>query len=406
VSELQELVDSLAARLGRAVAIDDHQFHLAVFSSHAQDVDEVRLASILRREAPDEVQRWLLDLGIDQATRPVHVPANETLGMRARWCVPIRFEGLLLGYLWLVEEPTGPDDEEIGLAERCAAELAPLLYRERMLDDAGRLRERALVDRLLHSDADDRRVAADEAEAAGLLRLADSYAALLLERVATAAHGVSPPPAAEAGVLSGLERARRSLAPHSCLIGADGSRGIMIVALARGDASMASIEGALAPTMSTGAGGWVAVRGPCVDRLADIRTSFLGAADVIAVAAMLPPQVRTPVLDWAGLGAWRTLARVPRDATTEAAIHPALAVLAARSDGEQLLESLETFLEHAGDTTGAAERLHVHRTSLHARLRRIERDAGVDLGDGSQRLELHMGLRLMRLLGTWPLRPM
>lgn len=149
VSELQELVDSLAVRLGRAVAIDDHQFHLAVFSSHAQDVDEVRLASILRREAPDEVQRWLLDLGIDQATEPVHLPANERLGMRARWCVPIRFEGLLFGYLWLVEEPTGPNDNEIGLAERCAAEIAPLLYRERMLDDAGRRRERALVDRLL-----------------------------------------------------------------------------------------------------------------------------------------------------------------------------------------------------------------------------------------------------------------
>ena len=381
------------------MAIDDQHFHLAVFSSHAEEVDEVRLASILRREAPDDVQRYLLALGVDRATAPVHVPANTALGMRARCCVPIRFEDLLLGYMWLVEEPTRPDEGEIELAQRCAVDLAPLLYRERMLDDAGRQRESELVRRLLRGDADDRRAAVTEIEDGGQLRRVDAYAVLLLE--AAADDGTSSQLGAEAGALAGLERVRRGLAPHTGVIGADGPRGIMIAALDRADESMATLDGALERAVGP-AGRWVAVRGPSVARLEDIGASFAGARNVAFIAPMLPPDVRTSVLDWGRLGPWRTLAQVPLDATASAAIHPGLAVLAGRPDGRQLLSSLETYLDCAGDATGAAQRLHVHRTSLHARLRRIERDAGVDLRDGSERLDLHIGLRLMRLLGRFP----
>ena len=52
MSELQELVDSLAARIGRSVAIDDHRFRLAVFSSQRQEIDDVRRASISTAKRP------------------------------------------------------------------------------------------------------------------------------------------------------------------------------------------------------------------------------------------------------------------------------------------------------------------------------------------------------------------
>jgi hypothetical protein len=52
MSELQDLVHSLAMRLGRAVAIDDERLHLGLFSSHVQVVDGDRLAGRAPRPSP------------------------------------------------------------------------------------------------------------------------------------------------------------------------------------------------------------------------------------------------------------------------------------------------------------------------------------------------------------------
>jgi hypothetical protein len=45
--------------------------------------------------------------------------------------------------------------------------------------------------------------------------------------------------------------------------------------------------------------------------------------------------------------------------------------------------------------------MNLHRTSLHYRLRRIERLAGTDLKDGNERLSLHLALKLAHLTGRY-----
>lgn len=378
MSELQDLVDGLAARLGRAATIDDQRFHLVAFSSHGNDIDDVRLASILHREAPAAVQDRLLAAGIDHATAPVRVPADGELGMRARWCVPVRFEGMLFGWLWLVDEPEPLDDAQLDDAVACATEAAPLLYRERMLDDEGRARERRLVAALLGADAMLRREAADVVAADGLLM--DSVDGC----VALAVAGDDA-----AGVVAALERVRRALPPHACLVG----DAALVMAGAGGAPTDAAIARAVGQER-------VVARGPVVERLEDVATSYAAACDALAVAPVLPiDQVDGTIIDYERLGAWRLLARIPRDAATAAAIPAPLRALAERADGPQLLQTLETFLDNGGDIPRTAGELFVHRTSLYARLRRIERDTGADLADGAQRLDLHLGLRLLRLTG-------
>jgi hypothetical protein len=158
MSELQDLVDSLAERIGRSVAIDDQRFRLAVFSSHTQDIDDVRRASILRREAPDPVRLRLMDLGVQNALGPTRIEAVPELGLRPRVCVPIRFDGFLLGYMWLIEDATKLGDEQVAACVETAREVAPLMYRERILDDHTRERERQCVVDLLDV-AGERRIA-------------------------------------------------------------------------------------------------------------------------------------------------------------------------------------------------------------------------------------------------------
>ncbi len=76
---------------------------------------------------------------------------------------------------------------------------------------------------------------------------------------------------------------------------------------------------------------------------------------------------------------------------------PALQRLGAAGDGAELLTTLRTVLDAGDDLTGAAAALHVHRSTLHRRLRRIEELGAVDLHDGATRLLLHAGLVVAEL---------
>ena len=53
-------------------------------------------------------------------------------------------------------------------------------------------------------------------------------------------------------------------------------------------------------------------------------------------------------------------------------------------------------------TLSTAEALFLHRASLYYRLQRIEELTGASLKSGSDRLVLHLGLKLARLLGVHP----
>jgi hypothetical protein len=56
MSDVQALVDALAAELDRPTGVDDRHFRTIAYSSHAEDVDSERLTSILQREAPAAVR--------------------------------------------------------------------------------------------------------------------------------------------------------------------------------------------------------------------------------------------------------------------------------------------------------------------------------------------------------------
>jgi hypothetical protein len=105
----------------------------------------------------------------------------------------------------------------------------------------------------------------------------------------------------------------------------------------------------------------------------------LAAAELSSLDPNLPRTAR-----WSELGAYRLLIDGHPDD-----------VLAALS--EALRVTLETYLDGGCDARAAAQRLHLHRTSLYYRLGRIEELTGRDLSSGAARLELHLALKLLRL---------
>jgi sugar diacid utilization regulator len=401
MSDVQALVDALAAELDRPAGVDDRHFRSIAYSSHADDIDSVRLASILQRQAPRSVREWLEEIGVHEAATHLRVPANPELGMAARVCMPLRFDEIPLGYLWLIDEPEPVTDEQIEEVRRYAEEFGVALYRARLLERDDRRLERELVARLIGLREGDPARAGEEILRAGHLVSATAYAVLTLTAVEE--DGGEPSDAVRVRLVDAAEQLRRAVAPHHLLVLVDGDEVIVVLALTGAEELSRRTDALLAAISASGPVGWRPLIGVSEERAAIARVgeTYQQARAAVRVAAAIAPDRK--VARWDDLGAYRTVAALVQDRDPAELVPPSFARLLSSADASSLIETLERYLDLGGDARGAAESLFIHRSSLYGRLHRIEELAEVDLHSGEDRLELHLGLRLWRLAGSRPL---
>jgi GAF domain-containing protein len=130
VSVIQQLVDDLARRLQRSVAVDDPNVKLLYISRHYGDDDEARRRALLQRGAGARTIGYVLSQGVATWTRAGIIPANEELGLSTRVCVPVRWRGTLLGLLLVVDREGTLTTGELALLTDAAEELATLMLSE------------------------------------------------------------------------------------------------------------------------------------------------------------------------------------------------------------------------------------------------------------------------------------
>ena len=359
--ELQTLAQTLAMRVNRPVAIDDPQMQLLVHTAHDGPVDQARLDSLVRRQPPPDVVAWALRHGIAKASGAVRLPAWPERDLLPRVCAPARADGLLMGFVWLIDADESLAEEDLRVVEQVAAAVGAALAQGQRLQDSARARAREQLQSLLDGDAS----AADE------LELDDSQHAAVL--------AVDPTSPEE------LERAAGRLPPR-CWV----SSGTLLLMTGR----RAVEELQRTARGLTGAHGGIGSVVPLQQAASSAEQARLALRVVRAV-----PSLR-PVACWDDLGVYQLLAQLPPTAAD--CVPPALRRLFAADTTGQLVETLETWLDHAGDARATVEALQVHRTSLYYRFGRMEELADLRLSDGAQRLALHVGLKLARLTGEHP----
>lgn len=125
-SFIQEQVDYFAELMGRSVAIDDVDINLVASSKHFGDADYIRVKAMLERTLDRETIDYLYSFGILESYDPyTYIAPNPDLGVRERYCYPIRHQDQLLGFFWLLG---AVEAEEHAIAIKSAKELvAPLL---------------------------------------------------------------------------------------------------------------------------------------------------------------------------------------------------------------------------------------------------------------------------------------
>lgn len=396
--ELQRLVDALAERLGRSVAINDPTIHLLRASRHFGDEDDVRVRAVLQRDAGSAVVSHFLGQGVTRWTRPGRVPPRDDLHMLARFCVPIRWHGTLLGLLIVIDPDDSFDGEVVDVITAAAAGMAAVMYRDHLAEDRRRLAREEVLRQLTSSSIGTRQHALACLERDPWLHDAECVTVSLVETV-------RPEPGAEqAHVEVALRATLQTFArghPATVAFAVSDGRGLLVQATGRrpSDEEQRAQAEKLADQARQALGAGVrCVLGVGGDApgLAQAWRSREQAETALRAADALP--ALGGVACWSRLGAYATLLQIPAERLTATLVPGPLRALVDQDPHGRLVQTLAAYLDHAGSSPETAAVLHIHRTSLYYRLRRIEEITGLDLANGEDRLTLHLGLRTLSLL--------
>ncbi|MFC7725511.1 PucR family transcriptional regulator [Nocardioides sp. GCM10028917] len=377
---MQDELDRLAALLGRSVSVDSPTGRLLGYSVQSDDADGARILAILARQVPEPVQLWQDEHGLSTATGPVRLPKNDELKMTARLCVPLRRDGVLRAYLWIVEGPTQLTPEQVGAA---------LEYGDKVLDklaeNPAQVGTRSLPE-LFHDLVAPALGAEAEQLVSAVIDVAPHLLGVsvrLLVGTPMASAGVHGP--LTSGDVSRVSRRLGSADPRVLASSVTPTRTVLL--LRDTHWRPAPGQSAVLPSglFATGAG-------PVVSFDAAGLLHGLAMATFTATCVAADPRLPRD-LAWEQLGMYRLLAQGEHDAWLEM-----LSQLADQGEpGDVFLDTLETYLDLAGDAQRTAAELGLHRTTLYYRLNRAATQLNGNLSDGIWRTNLHIALKARRL---------
>jgi hypothetical protein len=437
--DYQELVDEISTLLGAPATLENRDFELIAFGAYDSEgdldpsaLDPVRTRSILTRRSTTAVRTWFEGFGITRATGPVRIPPTPEAGVyRGRICLPVRHRGVVLGYVWLLEDDPGPTDAQLAGAMRVASRIGALLADEAQ---AGADLTRELRAVLTAERGWQRDMAVAELRTAlgprgdGLHTVvcvapwpsADPDDAPSARTVPGATALCTVPWGATGQSLALLVRLRSPDVLTPALTAA--TRFVREAAGARGEGgsgrpggAAASPKGGATATTSPGGApgspadgrrtatsprGAMAAAPPGGTAAAGISAARVGLAELGAAwheaaaaarAALAEPRLG-PVAEWGTIGPFRLLTALPPEVAQDPAVKALLT-----PPHRELARTAEVFLDRAGQAGRTAAELGIHRQTLYYRLGRVEQLTGLDLDDGEDRLLLHMALKGARL---------
>ncbi|WP_262059045.1 PucR family transcriptional regulator [Streptomyces sp. STR69] len=387
--DYQELVDEISELLGAPATLENRDFELIAFGAYdgegdldASALDPVRTRSILTRRSTAAIRTWFEGFGITRATGPVRIPPTPEAGVyRGRICLPVRHRGVVLGYVWLLDDDDpGPTAPQLDAAMEVTTRIGALLADEAQhgADLSRELRAVLTAERGWQGDM--------------------AVAAL---RTALGARGDGPhtmvcvapwPSTADPDDAPSARTVPHATALCTVPWGAAEQQCLAVLVRLRSTDAGSSAEAAATRLLKDGPPGARRAAGVARPRvgLTDLATAWQEAA-AAARTALAEPRF-APVAEWSRIGPYRLLTSLPPESAHDPAVAPLLSPA-----HHELARTAEVYLDRAGQAGRTAAELGIHRQTLYYRLSRVEQLTGLDLDDGEDRLLLHMVLKGARL---------
>lgn len=378
-TDLFALADSLAEITGGAVTIEDRLSRVLAYSTMQRNADPARVATIMNRQAPEELRDFFESRGVfahlATSDEPLFVAPDNESGLTGRMAVAVRSGRELMGSVWVA--CTAPlEGEELAALADGAATVALHLLRSRASADLERQVESELVLELLDGRAD----AVASASRLGLpqsrMRVIAAHASIGAER--------------DAALLLAFERATTgfgwSRPGRSALSGNTLYTLLPAEQTAAARRWVAALHAALPDQLTLSAGISKAAT------VEDLPTARLEADECLALHETrpdAPPPAYDESWDEILLQRLRTAAgsgRSPdRGPVAELRRHD-------RAHTTDYVATLRAWLEAMGDLAEAANQLGVHENTVRYRMRKMSEVTDLHLDDPKKRLAMMIEL--------------
>lgn len=398
--DIRRLLDRIADGLGTPVTLEDTHQRLIGYSEHSTATDAVREETILQQRSPSAVVSWLKNWDLESAPNPIRLPPRPDLKMRQRVCIPLRHGARVLGHLWVIEDVPF-DLDRLSACAGAVDELVVELHRRRVAGGLSSGRVAEALRTLISGRAGASQAGSSLLDEGHLRHASQGVVAIAVQPV------VREPAAAadvEQSIVQVLGEALRVAPRHTALPLTRRDHGVLVLT-ADNLAKVAPVVDAAARTAAAlvAAHPWLQ---SCVVGVGSIergveRTAVTHDHAQLALRAARTLRDTGDVVYWDRLGFRQLILKMAAADTDLLDPFPGLAPLFDEPRNRALVETLETYLDMAGNAQLAAERLFLHRTSLYYRLTKIEHITGADLRDGNDRLALHLAIKIARATGRY-----
>lgn len=383
-----EVVEDLAEHIQRSVAVDDAELNYLSHSTHRfGDEDQLRLRSISERQLTAPIRDYVMSMNLETMREPVFIPATHDHGFdRNRLLVPIRSPHRLVGVIWIIHgatlsaadhnacilaadrlsqlmSPSGDETEEADFGIDLHDLVSESESTRRLATEALRSRDLFNSGRQVLSIAVARRDFADlSAEERRVLRLAwhdvgKRYRSQTFTATGrTHAFGLLelPPETSRDDVVRACESIRTQASAHLPERGR---------ALHWGVSTQQAFEG--------------------------VRFAYRESLSAIRIGI----RRGRPLTLWEDL---------PLDAFLDSAVAetipaiqlPTLFRETIPTLSPEILDTVSAYLEFAGSAARVSEKQHLHRATVYYRIKQFEKQTGLDLRSGRDRLLIHLWFHL------------
>lgn len=400
-SDLMELADVIAERLGNPITIEDQHHHVVAYSVHGDTPDPVRVETIMKRKVPESVLAFFWKEGVIQSLmhsdHPVRIPAIAELGLGNRVAISIRKGNEVLGYIW-VQETGGQMGEEDNQVLRWAARLAmPRLIQRRDRYVKKEENRREFFWQILSDHQGTQEEIHTQAK-----RLAISFPPHMIVLVAEIMYE-------EIGWLSVQKEIDyllenfKDTTPLSYLPLWTYDKNQAILLGGSGDPQKLEEEGrrflvwlksrlSFRKEIKNIIGGF----GFTISEIPLIPRSYQQALETLKIKKSLPKHL-DHLIGYREFGFLRFLPYINERNIQEGYRNEKLERLAKydKENHTSLLASLQAFLQHVGKINVTAEILHIHPNTLHYRMKKIQEIGNIYLDDPLERMALYMDLLLI-----------
>ena len=376
MESISDLADQLAHLIQHGVAVYDKNLRLLGHSTHFGDADLLRLESLVGRQIDNVVRDVAVASGLLSWREPVHRRALGVAGYEHdRVAFPLRSRYELLGIISVLVED-GLTEEETQLCLDVAHKMEVQLASEA---DFNREVETMLLT-LLSGKPEDREASIRDLLALGIFEHSTVVTAMVLVIYETA--GSLPLSHHESVIRRALKQATSAQLGQSSASAVTDDRAFLLVG---GQANTSRAE------LVKLADRLVAEVVQLTPELHLCQTS--DSYNQASVATQIAKGNDLAVAFWEDHPLEGLLA-VAINSEIEESWIPSIILSMVEAQPAEVLSTVASFLDNAGNVARTSEVLHFHRTTVYYRLKQFEKATGLSLEDGHHRLLLHLWLNI------------